>query len=254
MVPGEEAGSETILAFIDEHINNTSDQLLLANCLQGVKELCGTTEAALKLAKYLPRLLVLTKDTNETIACMAIDTISCLVETSQGELRVPDAFFEAIREHFKLSVRIKEACLYAIGVTIDQAPEVLRLLLGQYLIKAPGDLSTTATHSTAAAFTRTFNEQLWEMINTEQPLLNLIKQRLANPIPEVKDANYYLLSKVCIYEKAFDAGFYKWLLDRNTESTVKGLKWRYGILESVHRTPWFERLFRKRSKRKSLLT
>lgn len=159
-------------------------------------------------------------------------------------------------------VRTKESALFFVGVLCANASaykhiskDSLNTLFNSAFSKADS-IATAAIHGVAVAFSREFGQEHVEFLHdlfttlqqeTNGQLFDRIMARARSCIPEDKSAAYFLLSNLVSHQFIIQSPdtniLTSFLLDRQSDTSTEGMKWKYGIIEALHRQPWFTQVF-----------
>ncbi|KAI9336959.1 proteasome non-ATPase 26S subunit-domain-containing protein [Obelidium mucronatum] len=157
-----------------------------------------------------------------------------------------------------VSAEVKEACLLAIGNVASSArnglvslletrfPDVLQVLGEMVVGSHQGRLKVVATQSLSCVFDNDVGDgdeqvsaicgRLFDQVGGYSGILNMMKSY----DEELRVAGYACLKGVCKYSWGLtglrEAGqFINFVLDRATETSQLGMKWRFSVAESIAR-------------------
>lgn len=159
-------------------------------------------------------------------------------------------------------VRTKESGLFFVGTLCANASgyghvskESLDILVHCALSRADS-IASAAIHGVAVAFSKELGQEHVEFLRSlfislqrevNDQLFDRIIARAKSCIPEDKSAAYFLLSNLISHQfvvQSSDSNILtSFLLDRQSDTSTEGMKWKYGIIEALHRQPWFTQLF-----------
>lgn len=158
--------------------------------------------------------------------------------------------------------RTKESVLFFVGALCANtsaykhlSKDSLDILVDCALSKADS-IATAAIHGVAVAFSKELDQEHTEFLHNlfttlqqeaNNHLFGRIIARAKSCIPEDKSAAYFLLSNLVSHQFVVQSSdsnvMISFLLDRQVDASVEGMKWKYGIVEALHRQPWFVEVF-----------
>ena len=230
-------------------LDNSDDYLLIANGLQIISDcVCGRDQFLIfQIEGIIEIILNLVDSSNYFISSKSIDILANFALLNCFDFE----FIDGLDRKLLLLQHPLESSLFCLAAfaTISPNPQYLLKPFPENLVHGTTSIQLAAIHGLGIYFKSTqANEDeklsiLSQIISNIPNLFDWILEKVKSTFDEQKSAAYFLLKSILSSEICFKhvlnttTRIFSTLLDRNSDDSMIGLKWKYGILEQVHSDP-----------------